>query len=77
MFYVTDYLPINDSVKGTSLINLAGMGLGDMIGSIMCGIIKERWGMSTLMKDSLIVGTFAVVVMLIMVKFPAGKKDNR
>ena len=75
MFYVTDYLPVNDSVKGTSLINLAGMGLGDMIGSIMCGIIKDKWGMNTLMTDSLFVGMLAVLVMFVMTKAPARKKN--
>lgn len=74
VFYVTDYLPINDSVKGTSLINLAGMGLGDMIGSIMCGIIKDKWGMNTLMTDSLFVGILAVLVMFVMTKVPARKE---
>lgn len=74
VFYVTDYLPINDSVKGTSLINLAGMGFGDMTGSVLCGIIKDKFGLKNLMFDSLYVGMAAVIIMFIMTKIPIRKK---
>lgn len=76
VFYVMDYLPVNDSVKGTALINLAGMGLGDMTGSLLCGFLKENFGLHNLMLDSIYVAVLSVVVMLIMTRMPVRREKK-
>ena len=69
-----DYLPQADAVKGASLINLAGMGLGEMAGSISCGLIKDAFGLRNLMLLSSGVGLVGVVVMVWM--WRSGKEYN-
>ena len=66
VYFVMDYLPQADAVKGASLINLAGMGLGEMAGSISCGLIKDAFGLRNLMLLSSGVGLVGVVVMVWM-----------
>ena len=66
VYFVMDYLPQADAVKGASLINLAGMGLGEMAGSISCGLIKDAFGLRNLMLLSSGVGFVGVVVMVWM-----------
>ncbi len=66
VYFVMDYLPRADAVKGTSLINFAGMGLGEMIGSISCGVMKDTFGLMKLMGTSIVVGFAGVIVMIIM-----------
>ena len=66
VYCVMDYLPQADAVKGASLINLAGMGLGEMAGSISCGLIKDAFGLRNLMLLSSGVGFVGVVVMVWM-----------
>lgn len=68
VYFVMDYLPSADAVKGASLINLAGMGLGEMTGSISCGFIKDVFGLQNLMIVSTVVGFAGVIVMFIMQK---------
>lgn len=66
VYFVMDYLLQADAVKGASLINLAGMGLGEMAGSISCGLIKDAFGLRNLMLLSSGVGFVGVVVMVWM-----------
>ena len=74
VYVVMDYLPQADAVKGASLINLAGMGLGEMAGSISCGLIKDALGLRNLMLLSSGVGLVGVVVMVWM--WRSGKEYN-
>lgn len=74
VYFVMDYLPQADAVKGVSLINLAGMGLGEMAGSISCGLLKDAFGLRNLMILSSGVGFVGVVVMVWM--WRSGKEYN-
>ena len=73
VYFVMDYLPQADAVKGASLINLAGMGLGEMAGSISCGLIKDAFGLRNLMLLSSGVGFVGVVVMVWMWRSGTGR----
>lgn len=73
VYFVMDYLPQADAVKGASLINLAGMGLGEMAGSISCGLIKDALGLRNLMLLSSGVGFVGVVVMVWMWRSGKGR----
>lgn len=66
VFFVMDHLPAADCVKGTSLINLAGMGLGEMLGSLIGGHLRDAFGLQFLMNVSVLVSIAGIAVMYLM-----------
>ncbi|MDD6194063.1 MAG: MFS transporter [Lachnospiraceae bacterium] len=71
VFYVMDQVPAADCVKGTSLMNLAGMGLGEMLGSILCGYLKDTWGLHFVMNASVAVSAIGILLMFLMTRAAA------
>lgn len=71
VFFVMQYLPTQDAIKGTSLINLATVGIGEALGSVLSGVINTHMGLQVLMNASVVFSLAAVVVMVVMVRTPA------
>ena len=59
-------LPDTDVVKGVSFINVASVGVGQAIASVLCGMIKAALGLRQLLIVSCLVSFLAVVVMVLM-----------
>ena len=63
-------------IKGVSFINVASVGVGQMIGSVLCGIIKSTFGLWNLLYISIAVSFVGVLIMIGMVKAPIHRKQN-
>lgn len=70
VYFVMENLPDSDVIKGVSFINVASMGIGQAIGSVLCGIIKSVFGLQNLLYVSIGVSFIGVIVMFMMVKAP-------
>lgn len=68
VFFVMENLPEGDVVKGVSLINVATVGIGEAIASLLCGSIKAAFGLQALMVTSIFVSLIGVFVMLVMLR---------
>lgn len=71
VFMVRDMLPAGDVVKGVSLINAATVGIGEGIGSLLCGVLRADLGLHGLMQVSVLVSACSVVCMVVMCILPA------
>ncbi len=70
VFLVDDMLPAGDVVKGVSLINAATVGIGEGIGSLLCGAFRAKLGLHGLMQVSVFVSACSVFCMMIMCILP-------
>lgn len=70
VFLVDDMLPAGDVVKGVSLINAATVGIGEGIGSLLCGAFRAKLGLHGLMQVSVFVSACSVFCMIIMCILP-------
>lgn len=66
VFMVNEMLPEGDLVKGMSLVNATTVGLGEGIGSMICGVLRTEYGLHGLMVCSVLVSAVSVLFMLIM-----------
>lgn len=73
VYFVMENLPDSDVIKGVSFINVASMGIGQTIGSILCGVIKSTFGLQNLLYVSIAMSFVAVLVMLVMIRAPKTK----
>ena len=76
VYFVMENLPDSDVIKGVSFINVASVGVGQMIGSVLCGIIKSTFGLWNLLYISIVVSFVGVLIMIGMVKAPIHRKQN-
>lgn len=76
VYFVMENLPDSDVIKGVSFINVASVGVGQMIGSVLCGIIKSTFGLWNLLYISIAVSFVGVLIMIGMVKAPIHRKQN-
>ena len=66
VYLIEEMLPHADIVKGMSLINAFTVGIGEGIGSLICGWINSRYGLTTLMNISVIISTISIICILRM-----------
>lgn len=66
VYLIEEMLPHADVVKGMSLINAATVGVGEGIGSLICGWVNSRYGLTTLMNISVIISTISIFCIIIM-----------
>lgn len=66
VYLIAELLPIQDIVKGTTLCSVATVGIGEGIGSFLCGIVRKHFGLYGLLRGSVHVSAVAVVLMFVM-----------
>ncbi len=70
VYLVDDMLPKTDVVKGMSFVNAATIGLGEGIGSFLCGFLRESFGLQRLMEISVLTGVVSIACMIFMNLLP-------
>ncbi|MEE1228602.1 MAG: MFS transporter [Lachnospiraceae bacterium] len=70
VYFIMQYVPVNDSVKGTSFLNIAGFGVSQVVSAVLSGLIMQNFGLQSLMNISNICTLLAVAAGLIMLKVP-------
>lgn len=66
VFMVEELLPSVDVVKGMSLINAATVGIGEGVGALVCGYINSRFGLTFLMRCSVVISAVSILCMMVM-----------
>lgn len=64
---------MEDAIKGVALINVATVGVGEAVASALCGLMKEVFGLHSLMLISVGVSFFGILVMILMVNTRKGE----
>lgn len=77
LYLVEQLLPKQDVIKGMSFVQAATVGLGEGIGFLLCGWIRNQWGLHGLMQISVLVSAFSIVGMVWMCRLPAEKQDSK
>lgn len=79
VFFVQQYLPEADAVKGTSIINLFSNGIGNAVASTASGTIYSAFGFNALMAASVVVSALSLIFLFRMLKAPAytGQKESK
>lgn len=70
VYLVEDMLPKADVVKAMSFVNAATIGLGEGLGSLFCGYIRDSLGLENLMRISVVTGIISVICMVLMNLLP-------
>lgn len=66
VYLISKLLPLRDNVKATTMLSVAAIGLGEGIASIFCGVIREKFGLMSLMEISVVLNVLSVVFMTLM-----------
>ena len=66
MYFISELLPEVDIVKGTTMLSVATVGVGEGLASMMCGFIRHRIGLYGLLWTSAVVCAVSIVIMFIM-----------
>lgn len=74
LYFVKDNVPVEDQVKGMSLINMLAVGLGDFLSNFSAGFLKEIFGLQGLMIISVGVSAVGIIFILLMNKTPKIKE---
>lgn len=77
IYLVNEMLPLQDTVKGLSFVNATTVGLGEGLGSLLCGFLRNRFGLHGLMRISVLVSAISIGGMVIMCLLPIKKTAIR
>lgn len=64
MYFIEENLPQADIVKGTSLVSVATVGMGEGIAACLCGEIRNRFGLYGLMKIGTLMNLLSIIIFL-------------
>ncbi len=76
VYLVNEMLPPQDTVKGISFVNAATVGLGEGVGSLVCGFFRNQFGLQELMEISVFVAALSVGCMVVMCLLPIRKETG-
>lgn len=76
VYLVDEMLPAQDTVKGMSFVNAATVGLGEGVGSFVCGFFRNHFGLHGLMAISVLVGLISVGCMAVMCLLPERRRTG-
>lgn len=77
VYLVNEMLPEQDIVKGLSLVNATTVGLGEGVGSLICGFLRVHFGLHGLMQISVLVSAVSVVCMAVMCLLATEKQEHK
>ena len=66
IFFIEENLPQVDIVKGTMLVSVATVGIGEGIAAFICGIIRRQIGLYGLMKTGTFTNALSIIIFLWM-----------
>lgn len=66
IFFIEENLPQVDIVKGTMLVSVATVGIGEGIAAFFCGIIRRQIGLYGLMKTGTFTNALSIIIFLWM-----------
>lgn len=66
IFFIEENLPKADIVKGTTLVSVATVGIGEGIAAFFCGIIRRQIGLYGLMKTGTLANALSIIIFLWM-----------
>lgn len=66
IFFIEENLPQVDIVKGTTLVSVATVGIGEGIAAFFCGIIRRQIGLYGLMKTGTFTNALSIIIFLWM-----------
>lgn len=66
IFFIEENLPQVDIVKGTTLVSVATVGIGEGIAAFFCGIIRRQIGLYGLMKTGIFTNALSIIIFLWM-----------
>lgn len=66
IFFIEENLPEADIVKGTTLVSVATVGIGEGIAAFGCGIIRRQIGLYGLMKTGTFANALSIIIFLWM-----------
>lgn len=66
IFFIEENLPKADIVKGTTLVSVATVGIGEGIAAFFCGIIRRQIGLYGLMKTGTLANALSIIIFIWM-----------